>query len=143
MAKNALLNPPPLSFFRNIIVEKEGEHKDAFDIKLRAMMPLADAARVLQLSHHQLGLQNTAKRFQWLAEQEPDLADLFGAAAMAYEIFMKTRAKYGLENHDSGRYIPVKKLNKLERQVLKNAFEPIAEIQKILEVRFQLNCFRG
>ena len=38
-------------FFRNLVLEKNGEHKDSFDIKLRAMMPLADAARVLILQH--------------------------------------------------------------------------------------------
>ena len=47
LARNAVRNPPPLSFFRNMVVERSGEHRDAFDIKARAMTPLADAARVL------------------------------------------------------------------------------------------------
>ena len=47
LARNAVRNPPPLSFFRNMVVERSGEHEDAFDIKARAMTPLADAARVL------------------------------------------------------------------------------------------------
>ena len=47
LARSAVQNPPPLSFFRNVVVERSGEHRDAFDIKARAMTPLADAARVL------------------------------------------------------------------------------------------------
>ncbi|WP_372638459.1 DUF294 nucleotidyltransferase-like domain-containing protein, partial [Fodinibius sp.] len=50
-AANALLNSPPLGFFRNLLVEKSGNQKDKFDIKLRAMMPLVDAARLLILNH--------------------------------------------------------------------------------------------
>ena len=46
-ARSAVQNPPPLSFFRNMMVERSGEHRDTFDIKARAMTPLADAARVL------------------------------------------------------------------------------------------------
>ncbi len=62
LAKNALENPPPLSFFRNFILEKNGEHKDSFDIKLRAMMPLADAARLLILASRTGGENNTSKK---------------------------------------------------------------------------------
>ena len=47
LAKKALTNPPPLSFFRSFIVEKSGDYKNQFDIKARAMVPLIDAARVL------------------------------------------------------------------------------------------------
>lgn len=140
-AKNALLNPPPLGFFRNFIVEKSGEHRDKFDIKLRAMMPLADAARLLMLSHRQVGINNTFKRFEKLADLEPSQQELFLEAGRAYEIFMRIRAIEGLASGTSGRYIQPEKLGKLQRQLLKNAFFPIDELQKIIKVRFQLDYF--
>ncbi|WP_162342420.1 DUF294 nucleotidyltransferase-like domain-containing protein [Cyclobacterium salsum] len=140
-AKNALLNPPPLGFFRNFMVEKSGEHAEKFDIKLRAMMPLADAARVLILSHQVVGINNTFKRYEKLAELEPNQASLFKDAGKAYEIFMRIRALEGLANESSGRFIQPDSLGKLQRQLLKNAFFPIDEIQKILKVRFQLDYF--
>jgi CBS domain-containing protein len=141
LAKNALLNPPPLGFFRNFLVEKSGKHAEKFDIKLRAMMPLADAARVLALSHRVVGINNTFKRYEKLAELEPNQASLFRDAGKAYEIFMRIRALEGLASESSGRFILPDRLGKLQRQLLKNAFFPIDEIQKILKVRFQLDYF--
>lgn len=141
LAKNALLNPPPLGFFRNFIVEKSGEQKDKFDIKLRAMMPLADIARLLVLSHQVVGINNTFKRFEKLAELEPNYSELMLEAGKAYEILMRMRAIEGLNSGSSGRYIQPEKLGKLQRQLLKNAFAPIDELQKIIRVRFQLDYF--
>ncbi|WP_194973351.1 DUF294 nucleotidyltransferase-like domain-containing protein [Aquiflexum lacus] len=143
LAKNALLNPPPLGFFRNFIMEKSGEHRDKFDIKLRAMMPLADIARLLVLSHKIVGINNTFKRFEKLSELEPNYKDLFLEAGKAYEILMRMRAIEGLRSSNSGRYISPESLGKLQRQMLKNTFAPIDELQKILRVRFQLDYFGG
>jgi CBS domain-containing protein len=142
MAKDALTNPPPLSFFRNFLVEKSGEHKDQFDLKLRAMLPLVDAGRVLCLHHKIKGVNNTPKRFKAIAELEPSQSELFLEAALSYEILVGMRAKSAIENRNSGRYISPERFQKLERQSLKNIFEIIAELQKLLEVRFQLNYLR-
>ncbi|SIQ50899.1 DUF294 nucleotidyltransferase-like domain-containing protein [Pontibacter lucknowensis] len=139
LAKHALQSPPPLSFFRNFIVERGGEHKNEFDIKLRAMTPLVDAARVLTLDNRVAGENNTFKRFEKLAELEPQNAELYREAAMAYEIMMRFRALSGLRNKNSGRYLNPNQLNKLERQTLRSTFKPISDIQELLQVRFQLN----
>ena len=50
LAQNALQNPPPVGFFKGFLLEKDGQHKDQFDIKARAMMPISDMARLLALS---------------------------------------------------------------------------------------------
>lgn len=143
LAKNALTNPPPLGFFKNFIVEKSGEQKDKFDIKLRAMMPLADIARLLVLSHRVVGINNTFKRFEKLAELEPNYVELMQEAGKAYEILMRMRAIQGLSTQTDGRYIDPSSLGKLQRQLLKNAFAPIDELQKIVQVRYQLDYFKG
>ncbi len=141
LAQNSLQNPPPLSFFKNFLVERGGEHKDEFDIKKRGMMPLADAARLLVLDHGVIEIKNTVERFEKLAELEPNNKSLFEAAADSYEIFMAHRAKNGLVKKDSGRFISLAELNKLEKQILKNAFLSIKEIQDIVKVRFQQSYF--
>jgi CBS domain-containing protein len=143
LAKNALMNPPPLGFFKGFVVEKSGEHENEFDIKSRAMMPLADLARLLVLSHGVIGVNNTFKRFDRLAELEPNYEALFKQAAKAYEILMRTRALEGLKNQSSGRFIQPESLGKLERQLLKNTFSPITELQSIVKVRFQLDYFQS
>ncbi|MBT0811197.1 cyclic nucleotide-binding domain-containing protein [Litoribacter ruber] len=143
LAKNANMNPAPLGFFRNFVVEKSGEHRDKFDIKMRAMMPLTDIARLLVLSHKMVDINNTFKRFEKLAEVEPQNKEIYLEAAKAYEILMRIRAIEGLKSESSGRYIEPNKLGKLQRQLLKNAFYPIDELQALLRVRFQLDYFKG
>lgn len=142
LAKNALENPPPLSFFRGFMVEHNGEHKDEFDIKARAMMPLVDGARVLALAAKIKGVNSTIKRYNLLAEKEPENKELFEQLADAYEIVMRFRAIQGLKNNNSGRYFRPDELNKMQRLMLRNCFMPIKELQTILTVRFNLRMFR-
>lgn len=142
LAKNAMKNPAPLGFFKNIMVERSGEHKNEFDIKARAMMPFVDIARVLTLDHGHLGEMNTIKRYQWLAQTEPKQKDLYEQAAEAYEYLMRFRAQHGFRHGNSGRYIAIHELNKLDRQILRNTFEPIDRLQKMLETRYQLSYFQ-
>jgi CBS domain-containing protein len=141
LAQNARQNPAPLSFFKKFVVEKSGEHKDNFDIKKRAMMPLSDAARVLCLESGSSTVHNTVDRFRHLANVEASKAKLYEEAAQAYEIFMRIRAINGVKNQDSGRFIDIESMNKLEKQILKNAFLPISDLQDMMEIRFQLAYF--
>ncbi len=142
LAKNAVGKPPPLTFFRNFVVEKSGEHKDEFDIKARAMMPLTDAARVLILHARQGKINNTFRRFEELADLDPNNKELFEQAADAYEILMRYRALQGLKNKDTGRYLKPSDLSKMERLNLRNSFKPIGELQTLIATRFQVMYVR-
>ncbi len=139
MAKNALETSAPLTFFRQFMVERSGEHKDQFDIKSRAMMPLADAARVLILAAQVPQINNTFRRFDKLAALEPQNRALFEQAADAYEILVRYRALQGLKNQNSGRFFKPTELSKMERLNLRNSFKPLRELQDLLTVRFRLN----
>ena len=138
LAKNALATPPPLSFFRNFVVENNGDHKDEFDLKLRALLPLVDAARLLTLHHKIVGENSTIKRFHQVAMREAAHKELLDEAALSFEILLKIRARFGLKNASNGRYINPNELNKLERQTLRNIFSVVKELQEMLAVRFQV-----
>ncbi len=141
LAQNSLQNPPPLTFFKGFLVERSGEHRSEFDIKKRAMMPLSDIARLLVLFHKQGQTQNTSERFMKLAELEPKYESLFKEAAEAYLLFIKMRCIQGLHSGDSGRYIDLGNLSKMDKVILKSAFHPIRELQEIVKVRFQQAYF--
>lgn len=136
LALNTLRNPPPLSFFKNFIVERSGENKDLFDIKLRSMMPLTDAARLLTLAEKQTDVNNTFKRFERLKTLIPEHAELFDEAAMAYELFIRHRALNGFKYGNSGRFINPEDLNKIERQTLRTAFKTVESVQLYVKNRF-------
>ena len=125
-----------------MVVERSGEHRDAFDIKLRAMTPLTDAARILV---YDLGINiygSTADRWQKIAEADESLARLADEAAMAYEILMRIRALEGLNLGTSGRYVHIKELNKLERQTLRNTFSVVKDVQLMLTSRYRTDFMR-
>ena len=139
LAKNALLNPPPLTFFRNFVVERNGEHKDAFDIKQRAMLPLTDAARLLVLVQKVPKINNTSERFKALAELDKPNKDVYLLASDAYETLMRFRAENGLATNSNGRYIKPNELDKFQRVMLRNCFDPINDLQQIIKLRFQMS----
>lgn len=139
MARNTLRNPPPLSFFKNFIVERSGDNKDLFDIKMRSMLPLTDAARLLTLAEGFSNINNTFKRFEKLAQIIPNRAELFNEAAMAYELFIRQRAMNGFKHNNSGRFIQPKDLNKIERQTLRTAFKTVNNVQLYVKHRFGLS----
>lgn len=138
LGRNALRNPPPLGFFRQFLVEHDGEHKDQFDIKSRALMPLIDASRLLVLSNNLKNKNNTIERFKVLAELEPQNADLYYSCIDSFKILLLHRTKQGLKLSNSGRYVNLDSLNKSERLKLKGCFKPIKDIQELIKTRFQL-----
>ncbi|WP_431134507.1 DUF294 nucleotidyltransferase-like domain-containing protein [Psychroserpens mesophilus] len=139
MGRNALKNPPPLSFFRNFLVEDSGEHKDQFDIKARAIMPLVDAARLLVLSHEIKEINSTLARYQKLCDLEPQNSDLYESCVNAFRILLRFRTQHGLKHGDSGRFIDVKSLSKTDRLKLKGCFKPVKDIQELVQIRFKLS----
>ena len=141
LGADALKNPPPLGFFRQFLVESDGEHKDNFDIKGRALMPLIDAARILSLSKGIKNINNTISRYSKLAELEPQNATTYEACAETFADLLKFRTEEGLKNESDGRYLNLNELSKLDKVKLKNGFQPISDIQEIIKNRFQLTYF--
>ncbi|MBK5208874.1 MAG: CBS domain-containing protein [Flavobacteriaceae bacterium] len=138
MGRNALRNPPPIGFFRQFLVENDGAHKDQFDIKSRAIMPLVDAARLLTLSHQIKDKNNTISRFKKLIKVEPKNEDLYLSCIDSFKILLQFRTNQGLKNSDSGRYVDLNNLSKFEKLKLKGCFKPITAIQELLNIRYNL-----
>ena len=141
LGTDALRNPPPIGFFRQFLVESDGAQKDTFDIKSRAMLPLIDAARLLVLSNHITGVNNTIARFNKMSEIEPQNREFFKSCAEAFANLMYFRTREGLSNNSSGRFLNLKELSKSDKVKLKNSFQPIHELHAILKLRFQLTYF--
>lgn len=141
LGSDALKNPPPLGFFKQFLVEENGEQKDLFNIKRRALMPLIDAARLLILSHKIKGINNTYERFEKLAEIEPNNKELFESCSYAFKALSKFKTKQGLLHSTSGKFIALETLTKEEKLKLKRCFKPIHEVQETLKIRFDLKNF--
>jgi len=138
LGRNALRNPSPLGFFRQFLVEHDGAHKDQFDLKSRALMPLIDAARLITLSHNIKDKNNTISRFNKLAKVEPQNKDLYLSCLDAFKILLHYRTEQGIKHNNSGRYIDLNTLTKSEKLKLKGCFKPLKDIQDLLNIRYNL-----
>jgi CBS domain-containing protein len=141
LASDALKNPPPVSFFGKFIVEDDGAHKDEFDLKARAIMPLVDAARVLILSQQVIDKNETVMRYRKMAEIEPQNADLYESCIRSFYELLKYRSQSGFAHNDSGRFVNLETLSKHDKNKLKYLFKPIKTLQTNLRTRFNLTYF--
>ncbi|MBT8319277.1 MAG: CBS domain-containing protein [Gramella sp.] len=141
LAAQALRNPSPLGFFRQFLVEQDGEKKDLFDIKKRGIMPLTDAARLLILEHRVKNISNTSERFQKLAQLEPNNKEIYQACAYSSRALIKFRTKQGLKHKDNGRFINLEDLGKEDKIKLKRCFKTIKEIQELIKVRYDATYY--
>jgi CBS domain-containing protein len=142
LAQDCLETRPPLSFFRNIIVERDGEHKNTLDIKRRGLVPFMDFARVLALKH---GIKetNTLDRLELLAKGGHIPQALATDAGEAFEFLLHVRLLHQLELIESGKApdnrIDPSELSDLEKRTLKDAFGIIGRLQSFLREMFRLN----
>ncbi len=140
MAKNALINRPPLSLLKRFVVEKSGEHKNMFDLKQRGLRPVVDAVRVLSLSQG-IKTQNTLDR---LAEiNRIGILDnaFYADLREAYEFLIYLQISRHLDalaqGEEPDNFIEPASLNGLQRKMLKESFAVVRGLQEILEFRFQ------
>ncbi|CAL66869.1 DUF294 nucleotidyltransferase-like domain-containing protein [Christiangramia forsetii] len=141
LAAQALRNPSPLGFFRQFLVEQDGEKKDLFDIKKRGIMPLTDAGRLLILEHRVKNISNTSERFEKLAQLEPNNKEIYQACAYSSRALIKFRTKQGLKHKDNGRFINLEDLGKEDKIKLKRCFKTIKEIQELIKLRFETTYY--
>lgn len=139
MAKTALDHRPPLGFFRNIVVEKTGEHRGAVDLKRRGLLPLVDAVRVYSLEHG-LATTNTFERVWDLEAKGAFSHDEATEIAGAYEFMMLLRIRHQIDQIKEGQqpdnFVNPDKLSRSERSLLKGYFTAISNLQSYLESHF-------
>ncbi|MDD3814760.1 MAG: DUF294 nucleotidyltransferase-like domain-containing protein [Desulfocapsaceae bacterium] len=135
MARQCMDSRVPLSFFKNFIVEKDGEHKNRLDIKRQGLSPFVNFARVLALK---FGVKetNTLARLKALMEGEHIQGELWSAASEAYELQMQQRLVHQLKQIEEGvlpdNHIDPADLSDLERRMLKDAFTVIERLYGVL-----------
>lgn len=136
LARQCMETRVPLSFFKNFIVEKDGEHKNRLDIKRQGLTPFVNFARVLALKY---GVKetNTLARLKALVEGEWIQGELWSAASEAYELQMQQRLVHQLRQIEAGilpdNYIDPADLSDLERRMLKDAFTVIERLYGVLD----------
>jgi len=139
MVENALRIRPPLGFFRNIVVQSKGEHKDSFDIKL-AMMPIIDFARIYALNH---GIRetNTLDRLEKIHEKRVLTRGEYEDIVQSYHYLMNLRFLRQItaikeEGGQADNFINPKQLTRIDQTMLKEIFKRVEGIQQKMSIEF-------
>ena len=132
LSKNALALRPPLGFFRDFVLIKDGENKNVLDLKHNGIAPIVDLARIYALSEG-VAATNTIERLRQVAGT-PSLTKASAANLIdAYEFLgllrMEHQAKKLQANEQPDNYLAPKNISKLEREHLKDAFKVIKTLQ--------------
>jgi CBS domain-containing protein len=130
----------PLGFFKNFIVEKNGAHKDTMDIKLSGLVPLISSTKILAYSRG-LAETNTLERIERLGREKILTPDQVEIVTQAFETFLTLKIRNDLlskeQSQDFGNRINPSRLSTRFKQLLKEAFWAVSEMQKIVRTRLK------
>ncbi len=139
LARNALSRTPPLGFFKNFVMEQDGQHRNSINMKRRGTAPLADLIRV-----HALAVGSRARNsFERL--DDIDKAGILpegrvSALRDALEFISMVRIRHQALDIEAQRAadnnIEPERLSEFERRNLKDAFQVLSNSQRFLRFRY-------
>lgn len=142
LARNALNRKPPLGFFKNFVMEKDGRHNNSINLKRRGTAPLVDVIRV-----HALAVGSRAKNsFERLDDiidagilPQGRAVDLRDAMEFISMVRIRHQAYDVEDNHEPDNNVEPENLSDFERRNLKDAFQVLSNAQNFLKYRYQAN----
>jgi len=134
--RSAVLMPSALGFFGNFKVEKEGEHKDKFNLKLLGWTPLILSVRMMSLANG-IHETNTLRRIALLGQKGIIKKDMEKSLADAYFIFVRFKLMSQMDarktNKDSSSYLKPDVLGPDEQENLRRAMRIVEYFQKYMQ----------
>ena len=141
LAKQATANEPPLGFFRGLVLQKGGEHRDTLDIKRGGIGAVVELARVLALSAGSPAV-NTRARLEVArksgivgAERADDLRDAFEFISYVRLRHQAAQLRRG-EEPDS--FVAPHDLSSFDKRHLREAFAIVRAAQSALANRYPM-----
>ena len=143
LAKDDLSHRVPLNLFKQVIVEKNSQHRDEVDLKRAACVHIVDSIRLFALRE---GIRETSTlgRLRKLVELEVfayDEAEYFEAAIESLMLF---RLHENLRKLSLGQlpdnYINPYMLSKRQRSMLRESFVAVDRLQSLTAVSFQVEA---
>lgn len=140
MSVNALLHSPPLGFFKNFVLDHNGEQAKEVDLKKRGTIPVVDIARLYALAN---GVEavNTILRLRAMRSSGVMSMDAANNLIDAHEFIaglrLRAQAKEHRKHEKVDNFLNPKDISPLQRQQLKEAFQSVQESQHLMRNRFQ------
>ena len=140
MARNALLRTPPIGFFKDFVLEPDGRHSRAMNLKRRGTAPLTDLIRVHALAIGSRN-RNSFDRLQDIIKANvlpPGRGrDLKDALEFISIVRVRNQANDLVIGQAPDNSIEPEMLSEFERKNLRDAFLILSHAQKYLKFRYQ------
>ncbi|WP_394151848.1 putative nucleotidyltransferase substrate binding domain-containing protein [Vibrio maritimus] len=140
LARNALNRKPPLGFFKDFVMEKDGRHNNSINLKRRGTAPLVDLIRVHALAVGSRST-NSFERLDDIHEagilpkgRARDLKDALEFISMVRIAHQAQDVELGIEPDNN---VEPENLSDFERRNLKDAFQILSNGQNFLKFRYQ------
>ncbi|MBF0566059.1 MAG: cyclic nucleotide-binding/CBS domain-containing protein [Nitrospirae bacterium] len=135
VANLSIKNAPPIGFLKAFVVEKSGEHKDELNLKVKAIAPIVDVARLFALEKG-ISVTSTLERIEALADTHGIVKEYAEELIHAFEFIMLLRIQHQYEKIRNGlqpdNFIRPDKLTNLQKRTVKEAFQLISRIQDMV-----------
>jgi CBS domain-containing protein len=132
---NSCASPPPLGFFRQLVVTGSGEHEGELDIKRHGILPIVDLARIHALAAG-IGEVGTLARLRGAAGSAQLSRDGADTLISAFEFLLALRNRHQVEQLLAGtsadNYVAPDRLSAADRRHLRDVFLAVATQQKAL-----------
>lgn len=139
LARNALLRTPPLGFFKEFVMEQDGEHRRTINLKRRGTAPLTDLIRVHSLAVGSVA-RNSIDRINDVIKAGilPDKRGQELKYAMEYLAMVRIQhqAEDVEQDREVDNTIEPDTLSDMERRNLKEAFNVLNNSQRFLKYRY-------
>ncbi|MCL1045094.1 MULTISPECIES: DUF294 nucleotidyltransferase-like domain-containing protein [Shewanella] len=146
LARNALNRTPPLGFFKDFVMEKDGRHNNSINLKRRGTAPLADLIRVHALAIGSQS-QNSFDRLEDIIEAGILPATKGKDLQHAMEFISLVRIRHQAldieAEQEPDNNIEPENMSEFERRNLKDAFLVLSSAQNFLKFRYTANSMQG
>ncbi|QIZ76860.1 DUF294 nucleotidyltransferase-like domain-containing protein [Ferrimonas lipolytica] len=140
LAGNAMKLTPPLGFFRQLVLEADGEHGKALDLKHRGLAPINDIGRIYALACGSNEV-NTLKRLQAAMEagllNRKDALNLADAHEFIAHLRLQNQGRQWQQQQNLSNYLSPKHISDLVRHQLKQAFLVVNRGQDGIRLKYQ------
>ena len=146
IARNASNRTPPLGFFRNFVMEKDGKQNNTINVKRRGTAPMVDLIRVHALACGSTA-QNSFDRLNDLAKTDLLPSGVGDRIRYALEFISMVRIRHQAidlkRDQPPTNSIEPENISSEERHNLKDAFQLLSDAQKFLQFRYPIPTRRG
>jgi CBS domain-containing protein len=140
MANILVHNPPPIGFFKGFVVEKNGQHENELNIKIKGTALFVDILRLFSLEKG-ISETSTLERIEALRSRHA-MIDKYGEELEhAFDFVMFLRIRHELQQLTEKRrvdhFLNPDTLSKVEKKMLKEAFELVEKLQDFIIERYK------